>query len=211
MTAVRILVVDDHPIFAGGLRALFDTDDALTVVGTAHTAADAVALAGRERPDVVLMDLRLPDGDGITATAQILAANPQVAVVVLTMNDDEPSIAAAIRAGARGYLLKDTDDRELLTAIHSVAQGQAVFGQSVAPRLTGVVGSSPSRRAFPQLTERESEILHLMACGLSNPEITAQLVLSPKTVRNHVSNILTKLNAPSRARAILAAREAGLG
>lgn len=215
MSEIRVLVVEDHPMFVSGLRALLDTDEQLTLVGDARTAAAGIRLAREERPDVVLMDLRLPDGDGVQATRTILAEQPELAVLVLTMLEDERSVGAAIRAGARGYLLKDSDDTEILEAIRTVHAGSAIFDPAVAPQLTRLVGATShtthSRRPFPQLTERECQILDLIACGLSNAEISAQLVLSPKTVRNYVSTILTKVDATTRAQAIVRARQAGLG
>jgi len=213
MSEIRVLIVEDHPMFASGLRALLDTDPQVSVVGTARTVADAVRRAAAERPQVVLMDLRLPDGDGVRATREILATCPETAILVLTMLEDEHSVAAAVGAGARGYLLKDSDDTEILSAVRAVHDGLAIFHTAVAPHLSRLVNPAPQRaaRAFPQLTEREREILGLVARGLSNPEITAHLVLSPKTVRNHVSNIMAKIHAATRAQAIVLAREAGLG
>lgn len=202
-------------MFVSGLRALLDTDEQLTLIGDARTAADGIRLAREERPDVILMDLRLPDVDGVQATRTILAEQPGLAILVLTMLEDERSVGAAIRAGARGYLLKDSDDTEILEAIHTVHAGSAIFDPAVAPQLTRLVGpashAAQQRRPFPQLTERECQILDLVACGLSNAEISAQLVLSSKTVRNYVSTILTKIDATTRAQAIVLARQAGLG
>lgn len=212
---MRVLVVEDHPVYVGGLLALLSTDPDIEVVGTAATADDAEELAGRHSPDVVLMDLRLKDQSGIDATERVLVVSPDSAVLVLSMLDDDASVSAAVRAGAHGYLLKDADDQEILSAIHAVAAGGAVFGRSVTPRLRRLP-SAPTPAALPveafaRLTDREREILDLVATGMSNAEITERLVLSAKTVRNHVYNIMTKLGASSRAQLIVAARSAGLG
>jgi DNA-binding NarL/FixJ family response regulator len=184
------------------------------VVGEAATGDDAVRLAGRAQPDVVLMDVNMPGLDGIEATRRLVDAAPHVAVLVLTMHDDVVSVFAAVRAGARGYLLKGASRAEILRALRAVAAGDAIFGPGVARRLmTYFAQPAPSgvERPFPELTEREHEILDLVARGRSNAEITAQLGLSPKTIRNHVSNVFAKLQVRDRAEAIVRAREAGLG
>ena len=210
---VRVLVADDHPVFRSGLRALLATDSAVTVVGEAATGTEAVAATTREQPDVVLMDLNMPELDGVAATAQILQANPHVAVVVLTMFDDDDSVFAAMRAGARGYLLKGTNQADILHAVHAVAAGGAVFGPAVAQRMLDFFthGAARSATTFPQLSEREREVLDLLAHGDSNGKIAARLTISEKTVRNHVSNIFAKLAVADRSQAIVRAREAGLG
>jgi DNA-binding NarL/FixJ family response regulator len=173
-----------------------------------------VALAAELSPDVVLMDLGLPDGSGIDATRAILAAAPSVRVLVMTMASDDEAVVAAMRAGARGYVVKGSGRADLLRSVRAVADGQAVFGPDVADRLTAYfssLASVPGRDAFPQLTEREREVLELMARGMDNRRIARELFLSDKTVRNHVSNVLTKLDAEDRGEAINRARNAGLG
>lgn len=213
---VRILVADDHASFRSGMRALLGTADGLAVVGEAASGVDAVARVVELQPDVVLMDLAMPGLDGIEATRRIVDAAPHVAVLVLTMSDDDDSVFAAIQAGARGYLLKGAQRAELVRAVRAVAAGDAIFGPALARRLVAYFsrpapGALADAAAFPELTEREREILDLVARGHSNAEITARLVLSPKTVRNHVSNIFGKLAVRDRAEAIVRAREAGMG
>lgn len=211
---ISVLIVEDHPMFVHGLAALLATDPAIEVVGAAGSAAEALALVRRSSPDVVVMDLKLPDGDGVQLTRRVLDGHPSTAILVMTMFDDDRSVAAALRAGARGYLLKTSEDTQILAAIHTVHAGHAIVDQAVAGRLAGMLGPTgvdTSTRPFAELTDREFEILELIAFGLSNAEISARLVLSPKTVRNHVSNVLGKIGAASRAQAIVAAREAGVG
>ena len=210
----RIVIVDDHPVFREGLAGTLAADPALTVVATCSDGAEAVATAQQLQPDVVVMDLHMPGLGGIEATRQIAAASPHIAVLVVSMLDDEDSVFAAVRAGARGYLLKGASGEEILRAVRSVAAGEAVFGPGVAERMLGYFAESRSRpvaAALPELTDREREVLHLIAGGARNSEIAAQLFISPKTVRNHISNIFTKLHVADRAEAIAVARDAGLG
>jgi DNA-binding NarL/FixJ family response regulator len=207
---VRVLVVDDHPIFRDGLRTALEAAS-VTVVGEAGSAEEAVAQAAELEPDVVLMDLQLPDGSGIEATRAIVTRRPEVAVLVLTMTDDVDAVFAAVRAGARGYLVKGVDRAELLGAIHGVADGQAVFGAAVAGRVLGAfAGGRPGPAPLPELTDREREVLGLLTEGYTNAAIAQRLYLSQKTVRNHVSNVLTKLQVGDRHEAARVAREAGL-
>jgi DNA-binding NarL/FixJ family response regulator len=192
---------------------LLGTAADVEVVGEASTGDEAVAMAERLQPDVVLMDVNMPGSDGIEATGRIVEGAPHVAIVVLTMDAGDASIVSALRAGARGYVLKGAQRTELLRAIRAASAGEAILGPGVARRLAGYLAPAApvSPRPFPDLTEREREILELVARGQSNAEITSGLVLSPKTVRNHVSNIFGKLGARDRAEAIVMAREAGLG
>jgi DNA-binding NarL/FixJ family response regulator len=211
---VRVLVADDHAAFRSGLVDLLGTTPGLTVAGQAETGEQAVAAVSAVQPDVVLMDVNMPGIDGVEATRRIADAHPHVAVLVLTMHDDDETVFAAIRAGARGYLLKGAPRSELVRAVTAVAAGEAIFGPAIARRLVAFFdrpAARPDPTAFPELTDREREILERIARGRSNAEITAELVLSPKTVRNHVSNVFSKLQVRDRAEAIVRAREAGLG
>ncbi|NGN63086.1 response regulator transcription factor [Streptomyces sp. A7024] len=210
---MRILIADDHPAYRAGLALMLAAAPDLEVVAEAETGTAAVALATEARPDVVVMDLRMPELDGIEATRRLLAADPDLGIVVLTMFEDDDSVFAAMRAGARGYLLKGADQEELLRAIRAIAAGEAIFGPAVARRVIEhfAQGSASSRTAFPTLTDREREVLDLIARGKGNAAIAHELVLSLKTVRNHVSNIFGKLQVPDRAAAIIKARDAGYG
>ena len=211
-TATRILLVDDHAEFREGLRGILAREDDIEVVGEAANGDEALHLAGRTDPDVVLMDLHMPGINGIEATRQLIAARPHVGVLVVTMFEDDESVFAAMRAGARGYLLKGARKTETLRAIRSVASGEAIFSPSIARRLMGYF-SRPSRDAvpFPELTPREREIVEMIAAGKTNDEIADVLALSLKTVRNYVTSILEKLQVSDRAQAALRARDAGLG
>ncbi|HET7703908.1 MAG TPA: response regulator transcription factor [Candidatus Limnocylindrales bacterium] len=210
---IRILVADDHPGFRSGLRALLGAQVGLTLVGEAETGTDVVELAATLQPDVILMDLSMPGLDGIAATRRIVDTSPHIAVLVLTMADDDAAVFDALRAGARGYLLKGADRLELARAIRAVAAGEAIFGPNVARRLMAYFAGAPIAPipAFPELSDREREVLELIARGMSNQQIVDRLVISPKTVRNHVSNIFSKMQVRDRAEAVVRAREAGLG
>ncbi len=205
MTPLRILVVDDHPLFVAGVTGLLDSIEDTEVVATAADGEAAVREAVLARPDVVLMDLNLPGISGLEATRRIVAASPESAVVVLTMLDDDESVLAALRAGARGYVLKEAGQEELLATIRAVATGGAVVGAAVAGRMLASLDAKPAP-AFPELTERESQVLTLMAEGWDNRRIAAELGVSAKTVANHVSHVLTKLQARDRVDAVLRVR-----
>ena len=212
--AVRVLIADDHPLFREGMRGRLDRVADVDVVGEATSGDEAVELAQRFEPHVILMDIKMPGLNGIEATREILRASQRVGVLMLTMFEDDDSVFAAMRAGAKGYLLKDSGGEGVVHAIRAVASGEAVFGPGVAERIIGFF-SAPKpgapQRAFPELTEREEEVLSLVAQGKSNQEISRKLFVSLKTVRNHVSNILVKLQVADRAQAVIRARDAGLG
>jgi DNA-binding NarL/FixJ family response regulator len=206
------VVVDDHPVYRRALTALLAGQPGWEVVAEADNGVDAVAATGRSQPDVVLMDLAIPALNGIEATRQIVASSPHIAVLVLTMYDDDESVFAAMRAGARGYLLKGADQEDIARAVAAVARGEAIFGPSVARRIMEFFAAPRLPvPTFPALTAREHEVLDLIAAGRSNTDIAQILVLSSKTVRNHVSNIFAKLHVADRAEAIVRARDAGMG
>ncbi|MEV5826426.1 response regulator transcription factor [Spirillospora sp. NPDC052242] len=209
---IRVLITDDHPVFRQGLKGLLQALG-VEVVAEAGNGPDAVRIAAELQPDVVVMDLHMPGGNGIEATRTITRTNPRIGVLVLTMFRDDDSVFAAMRAGARGYLLKESGAEEIARAVRAVAAGEAIYGPEIARRVLTFFTDMPDprRSAFPELTEREREVLGLIAQGRSNTEIAGTLYLSPKTVRNHVSNIFMKLHVADRAQAIVLAREAGLG
>ena len=213
MTApIRVLIADDHPLFCDGLAALVTDGPGTELAGAATTGTEAVDLARETRPDVVLMDLHMPGMNGIEATRRIAAGCPHAAVLVLTMFDDDGSVLSALRAGARGYLLKGASREQIRCAIHAAASGEIIFGAQLAARMidcfTAAAAPSPP---FPELTGRERQVLDLLAQGRANTAIATRLSLSPKTVRNHVSSILAKLQVTDRAQAIIQARDAGMG
>jgi DNA-binding NarL/FixJ family response regulator len=211
---VRVVVVDDHPAFRAGLASLLDSTDEVEVVGAAADGAECLEVVERLQPDVVLMDLHMTGMGGIEATRALSASYPGTVVIALTMIEEDESIFAAIRAGARGYLLKGADQDDLLRAIRSAAAGDVVFGRAIAERVVGyLAGGRPSRpeRSFPELTDRELEVLDRIARGERNATIASHLGVAEKTVRNHISNIFAKLRIVDRAEAIVRARDAGLG
>jgi len=213
MEKIRVLIVDDHPIFRFGFRSLISSIPEMEVIGEATSGDAAIEEAASLEPDIILMDINMPGLNGIEATRQILATQPEIGILVITMFDDD-SVFDAMHAGARGYLLKGADPDETIRAIHSVANGAAIFSPKVAERLITYFGrnkGSTTTETFHELTEREHEILELIAQGRTNPAIAERLVLSPKTVRNHVSNIFSKLQVSDRSQAIVRAREAGMG
>jgi DNA-binding NarL/FixJ family response regulator len=214
MEPIRVLIADDHPHFRDGLRALLLSAPDLEVVGEAGDGEETISLAVELQPDVILMDLNMPGVGGIEATRRILRTSPHIAILVISMFEDDDSIFAALQAGARGYLLKGALKAEILRSIRAVSSGEAIFGPAIAKRLMQYFAAprpSTPPDTFPELTDREREILELIAQHETNPEIAKRLYLSPKTVRNHVSNIFTKLQVADRAQAIIRAREAGLG
>ena len=213
MEPVHVLIADDHKLFRAGLRALLNLFPEIQVTGEASTGEEAIAQAEALQPDIILMDIQMPGINGIEATRRIVQTSPSTGVIVVTMFEDDSSVFSAMRAGARGYILKEAGEEEVLRAIRAVAQGEAIFSPSIARRLVHFftrphLASDP---VFPELTEREREILDLIARGDSNAGIAQRLVLSPHTVRNHISNIFSKLQVADRAEAIIRAREAGMG
>ena len=210
----RVLVADDHGVVAEGLKHVVETQPDMEVVSLAIDGREAVRQARELQPDVVLMDLHMPRLNGIDATAQIVRSSPHIGVLVLTMMEDEESVFAAVRAGARGYLLKGARRAEITRAVQAVGAGEVIFGPGIADRMMAYFAgarSRPTADAFPDLTDRERVVLGLIAEGKENGEIARQLDLSIKTVRNHASNIFTKLQVAHRAQAIVKAREAGMG
>lgn len=216
MDPVRVLIADDHPFFREGLRVVVEATPGMELAGEADNGDQVVEMARMLRPDVILMDLKMPGLGGIAATRRILHENPRVGILVITMIEEDESVFAAMRAGARGYLLKGADKQEVLLAIGAVGRGEAIFGPAIARRLghyftpAGMPAQSP-RSLFPDLTDREREILDLIAAGKNNQDIAENLYLSLKTVRNYVSSIFSKLQVADRAQAIVRGREAGLG
>lgn len=212
MEPIRVLLVDDHAHFRAGLRSLLSTAPDVLVCGEAASGEEAVAVVGRAQPDVVLLDLTMPGEGGVAATARLVAASPHARVLVLSMSDDDDSVFAALRAGARGYLVKGAGRAEILRAVRAVADGEAILGPSVAARLAAFL-TPPAEAAvpFPELTPREREVLDLVARHLPNPQIAQRLGLSAKTVRNHVSSIFAKLQVADRAAAATLAQRSGLG
>lgn len=209
---LRVLIADDHPLVRNGLTAALAPDRSVSVIGAVATGSAAVESALLLQPDVVVMDLHMPELNGIEATRRLADKAPGIAVLILTMYEDDASLFSAMRAGARGYLLKGAEQDEIVNAIRAVAHGGAVFGTSVAQRVLDHFSSTASKAvSFPQLTDREREVLDLVAAGLDNGAIARRLLLSAKTVSNHASAIFAKLHVEGRSQAIVRAREAGLG
>ena len=212
---IRIIVADDHPVVRGGLVALLRTIPSLDVVGEAADGETAVRLTHEYRPDVVLMDVRMPGMDGVEATRQIREKTPESRVLILTMYDDDATVFTAMKAGAQGYLLKESEQDDIVRAVHAVVAGEAIFGPGVAARVLGYFTEPPpavvADYPFPELTQREREVLDLLAQGKKNADIAAELFVSPKTVSNQLTAIFAKLQVASRGEAIVRAREGGLG
>ena len=214
MEPLRVLIADDHPLFRKGMRGLLESLPEIEVVGEAATGEEAITLAASLVPDVIVMDLQMPGGSGIAATRAILNASPHIRILMVTLFEDNESVFTALRAGARGYVLKDAGEGEMARAIQAVGRGEAIFSPAVAARLMDFFATphpAVPKEMFPTLTEREREILGLIAHGHTNTDIARQLSLSLKTVHNYVSNIFSKLQVADRAQAIIRAREAGLG
>lgn len=211
-TPVRVVLADDHPVVRDGLSAMLSSVPGIEVVGTAATGREAVRAAVTQRPDVLVLDVQMPELDGVAAAREIARTAPAVAVLMLTMFDDDDSVFAAMRAGARGYVLKGATQGEIVRAIHAVAAGEAIFGPGVARRVLGqLAGTAVPADPFPELTPRERQVLELLAGGLSSSAIGDRLGLAPKTVTNHASAVFAKLQVSGRAEAVQRARRAGLG
>lgn len=211
---IRVLIADDHPLFRDGMHGLLDSVPETKVIGEASSGEQAIALAENLQPDVILMDIKMPGINGLQAMREILHTSPHIRILVVSMLEDDDSVFAAMRAGARGYVPKGSNQSEMLRAIRAVANGEAIFGPSIAQRVISYFSTARpwvQSRIFPELTAREAEVLALMAQGRTNEEIAEQLVVSLKTVRNHVSNIFSKLQVTDRTQAALRAREAGFG
>jgi DNA-binding NarL/FixJ family response regulator len=218
MDTIRLLVADDHALFREGLQALLSATPGIDVVGESATGEATITLAERVQPDIILMDINMPGMNGIEATRRILRANPTVGIIMVTMLEDDASLFSAMRAGARGYVLKGAHHEELLQTVRAVASGQVLFGPSTASRIMAFfqdveadVKPSLSEEIFPELTPRELEVLELIAQGSNNSQIAKILVISDKTVRNHITNVFSKLQVADRAQAIIKARDAGMG
>jgi DNA-binding NarL/FixJ family response regulator len=213
MDQLNVLIADDHPLFRKGIRTLLETMPDIDVVGEAATGREVVEMVAALQPDLVLMDLQMPDGGGMAATREITSTSPHVGVLVVTLFEDDESVFAALRAGARGYILKDAEEEEMMRAIRAVGQGEAIFSPAIATRVIDYFAATRAlvpQEVFPELTDREREILTLIARGQTNAAIAQELTIAVKTVRNHVSNIYSKLQVADRAQAAIRAREAGL-
>jgi DNA-binding NarL/FixJ family response regulator len=217
MKHIKLMIADDHKLFREGLKALLSITDDIEIIGEAGDGETILEKCQQIRPDIILMDINMPGSNGIQVTQSILEQFPQTGVIMLTMLEDDASVFAAMRAGARGYLLKGADPGEVLNVIRAVAEGQALFGPAIAARLMNYFKELNSKpysaqisSPFPELTDRELEVLRLISQGHNNQEIAQRLVLSPKTVRNHITNIFSKLQVADRAQAIVRARQAGV-
>ncbi|UCD99443.1 MAG: response regulator transcription factor [Chloroflexota bacterium] len=218
MEPIRVLIADDHSLFRDGVCAILVGTPDIDVVGEAATGKEAVLKANSLNPDVILMDIQMPDMNGIEATERILESKPEIGIIMITMLEDDDFLFASMRAGARGYVLKGADKAEMLKSIRAVADGEALFGPAIADKLSNffrdlndISSENGKPLVFPDLTNREREVLDLIAQGLNNQEIAARLFISRKTVSNHISNIFNKLQVADRSQAIVVAKDAGLG
>lgn len=214
MDPLRILIVDDHPLFRKGMRTLLESIEGIEVVGEGTSGDEAMAMAESLQPDVILMDLQMPGVSGLTAIREIVKTSPHIRILVVSLFSDDDSVFAAMRAGARGYILKDTEEEEMMRAIHAVGGGEAIFSPAIAKRMMNYfysIRTKIPKEIFPELTDRERDILELIAHGDPNVDIAKHLNISLKTVRNYVSNIYSKLQVADRAQVVIKAREAGLG
>jgi len=218
MKPIRVLIADDHALFREGVHAILKSVPYIEIVGEAGTGQEALTLASNLKPDVILMDIQMPDLNGVEATQRILKDQPDVGIIIVTMLEDDDSLFSAMRAGAHGYVLKGADKAEMLRCICAVAEGEALFGPAIASRLLSFFHDNPAKpirelssTLFPELTDREREILTCIARGDTNTEIAEQLTISLKTVRNHVSSIFNKLQVTNRAQAAIRARDSGFG
>jgi DNA-binding NarL/FixJ family response regulator len=208
---IKLILADDHPVFISGLRAVFDAENDITVISVATSGREAVRAATEHQPDVAVLDLNMPDGDGLWVCGQLRAAGLSTRALILTMYDDDENVLAALRAGAYGYTLKGSGPDEIVAAVRAVARGEALFGAGIAAQMLRHFSRTAATSPFPQLTEREHEVLGLLAQGRDNAAVARRLGVSSKTVRNHVSNIIAKLHVADRSGAILRARDAGMG
>jgi DNA-binding NarL/FixJ family response regulator len=208
---IKLILADDHPVFVSGLRAVFDAEDDITVMSVATTGREAACAATEGEPDVAVLDLNMPEGDGLWVCRQLRAAGLTTRVLILTMYDDDENVLAALRAGAYGYTLKGSAPEEIVAAVRAVARGEALFGSGIAAQMLRHFSRTAATSPFPQLTEREHEVLGLLAEGRDNAAVAHRLGVSSKTVRNHVSNIIAKLHVTDRSGAIIRARDAGMG
>jgi DNA-binding NarL/FixJ family response regulator len=208
---IKLILADDHPVFVSGLRAVFDAEDDITVMSVATTGREAVRAATEGQPDVAVLDLNMPDGDGLWVCRQLRAAGLTTRVLILTMYDDDENVLAALRAGAYGYTLKGSAPEEIVAAVRAVSRGEVLFGSGIAAHMLSHFSRTAATSPFPQLTEREHEVLGLLAEGRDNAAVAHRLGVSSKTVRNHVSNIIAKLHVADRSGAIIRARDAGMG
>ncbi len=214
MPFIRILIVDDHTLFRDGVRAILKSVTGFKIVGEASTGEEAINKASSLAPNLILMDIQMPDMNGVEATREILKTHPDIGIIILTMLEDDDSLFSALRAGARGYVLKGADKAEMVRSIRAVANGEALFGPAIATRLTKFFNPPEDKAresAFPELTDRELEVLELVANNHNNHEIAEILHITIKTVSNHISNIYNKLQVADRSQAIYKARDAGLG
>ena len=208
---IRLVLADDHPVFAAGLRTVLDAEEDMEVAAVAATGRQALQAVIDDSPDIAILDLSMPDGDGLWVAAQVRKAGLRTRIMILTMSDEDENVLAALRAGAHGYAVKGAGPDEIVAAVRAVAHGEAVFGAGIAAKMLQHFSRVASAAPFPQLTEREHEVLRLIATGADNATVSRRLGVSGKTVRNYVSNIITKLQVSDRTAAVMRARDAGLG